>query len=588
MGEPIVAERKSNQKLIRLKALDENTDVGRLVDEILDKCKLIHESKRALVEGLLVDLQRQQQHGARAGGARRSRERVDGAGSGGVQGGEPGDSGGEVASLDRLGTYIDACYEGVEHAIVATGQLLQLAREPAQLEPLVNDDRLLGCVTRLLNDEGRRSADLAINIVSVLYALSAYSDFHAALLEFKVGSLVMDVVDLEIKRHALRERERASAPPDTGASAADEARRDKLRLKKQERLLYVCCHVLLNLAEDINTERKMCNHGLLPMLTALLSRHNGDLLLLALAFLRKLSIFGENADEMARARLADKLIAFVPNKHEGVLEQVLHLAYNLAFHPKCAAQLGAAGLSAKLLALLRRGRHRLLAVRLLYMLSARDDEKAKMIPSVPMLVGTVINTPDPSLVPPEVLALLVNLCANADAARACATARGALRGLVALGVRGQHVLALKLLRNLALHPREEHCEELARTYAADVLELAHSALVPDVQLEALGLLADLPLQCVDELPELLASSGALELAAQTLGPRAAAEGDAVLEAVRFVGACAAHAGCAPILARSGRLLPALLDVLSAQQDDDEIVLAAVHAFYRLLCAEVGH
>ncbi|KAJ1629906.1 kinesin-associated protein-domain-containing protein [Pavlovales sp. CCMP2436] len=354
LGEPIVAERKVNQKRIRLKTLDEHTDIPRLVEEILQSVKLIPESKRALVQQLLYDLQRHQQHG----GPLRSRSASVAAGAGA----SGRDSAGtpvqeereEKASLEALGEYIDGCYEGVEGALSATGLLLQLAREPTNLEPLAQDDRLLGCLTRLLNDEGKRSLDLAVNIVSVLYALSAYSDFHPALLEFKSGSLVMDVVDLEIKRHALRERERAQAG--STEPNPEEERRDKLRRRKQEKVLYVSFHVLLNLAEDINTERKMCNHGIVQMLTAMLSRHNGDLLILTLAFLKKLSIFGENAGEMAKAHLADRLVAFVPNKHEGVLEQVLHLLFNLSFHPKCNAQLGRAGLAPKLLALLRKGR----------------------------------------------------------------------------------------------------------------------------------------------------------------------------------------------------------------------------------------
>ena len=32
-------------------------------------------------------------------------------------------------------------------------------------------------------------------------------------------------------------------------------------LRKQEKLLYVCFHVLLNLAEDVEIERKMAKRG---------------------------------------------------------------------------------------------------------------------------------------------------------------------------------------------------------------------------------------------------------------------------------------------------------------------------------------
>ena len=53
MGEPIVAERQDNVKRIKLKQLNENTNIPRLAEEILDKCKLIHASKLSQVEQLL-------------------------------------------------------------------------------------------------------------------------------------------------------------------------------------------------------------------------------------------------------------------------------------------------------------------------------------------------------------------------------------------------------------------------------------------------------------------------------------------------------------------------------------------------------
>jgi hypothetical protein len=55
---------------------------------------------------------------------------------------------------------------------------------------------------------------------------------------------------LENKRHRVREHERAqqrgSGDP---AEDKEKEKRHRLMLRKQEKLLYVCFHVLLNLAE---------------------------------------------------------------------------------------------------------------------------------------------------------------------------------------------------------------------------------------------------------------------------------------------------------------------------------------------------
>lgn len=60
----------------------------------------------------------------------------------------------------------------------------------------------------------------------------------------------------------------------------------------------VTLYLLLNLAEDMHVEQKMRNKGLVSQLVSLLDRANQELLILVVSFLKKLSIFIENKDEM--------------------------------------------------------------------------------------------------------------------------------------------------------------------------------------------------------------------------------------------------------------------------------------------------
>ena len=64
----------------------------------------------------------------------------------------------------------------------------------------------------------------------------------------------------------------------------------------------VCLYLLLNLAEDTRVELKMRNKALVPHLLTLLERDNAELLILAVSFLKKMSIFRENKDEMVNRR----------------------------------------------------------------------------------------------------------------------------------------------------------------------------------------------------------------------------------------------------------------------------------------------
>ena len=61
----------------------------------------------------------------------------------------------------------------------------------------------------------------------------------------------------------------------------------------------VCFHLLLNLAEDLNIEVKMVKRDIVRYLLNMLDRKTPDLLVLIVNFLKKLSIFRENKDELA-------------------------------------------------------------------------------------------------------------------------------------------------------------------------------------------------------------------------------------------------------------------------------------------------
>lgn len=65
--------------------------------------------------------------------------------------------------------------------------------------------------------------------------------------------------------------------------------------------------MLLNLSENTKLEEKMRRKNVIYMLVKVLDRQNIDLLILAVTFLKKLSIIKENKDEMRDLNLVEKL-----------------------------------------------------------------------------------------------------------------------------------------------------------------------------------------------------------------------------------------------------------------------------------------
>lgn len=147
-------------------------------------------------------------------------------------------------------------------------------------------------------------------------------------------------------------------------------------VKKQEKVLFVAFHLLLNLAEDLQIERKMKNRMIISQLMSMLDRNNPDLLFIVLNFLKKLSIFGENKTEMKERGLASKLTRFIPCNNQLLLQIALRLLFNLSFDAEIRMQINDAGLIPKLVEILKAPGFRALILKLLYHLSQEDKLKA--------------------------------------------------------------------------------------------------------------------------------------------------------------------------------------------------------------------
>ena len=126
----------------------------------------------------------------------------------------------------------------------------------------------------------------------------------------QIGDTTIKIIEYEIKRYVVRVKEfkeksenlKNLSGSESYEAAAEDLRKDEKKLasiiKKQEKVLFVAFHLLLNLAEDLQIERKMKNRSVINLLISMLERNNPDLLFIVLNFIKKLSIFGENKNEM--------------------------------------------------------------------------------------------------------------------------------------------------------------------------------------------------------------------------------------------------------------------------------------------------
>ena len=449
--------------------------------EIVEHCKLIHYSKLPLVQELVLRLQKyslgelthNEKHSRRVDTKTKRHKRAERSHNSAIAPTreEANDKPLSLASLDKMDEYMEKLYDdNMEEKIKGTSMILELAKDAGNLETLVQNESLMGALSRVLKEDYKHSMGLVLNLMYIFFSFSTFSQMHPALTNYRVGKETMRVVDLEIKRYALRMKEiqtmtRIAALQDRGETIPrdlwsslqtqdDQKRirkkkksypmdatqkdpnddvgelknvptekrididreRNKVRqfIKKQDKLLFVCFHVLMNIAEDVQIERKIVKRTCVEYLASVLDRTNAELLILAVNFLKKLSVFEENKNRMIDADIVPKLVKFIPCSNKALMQAVSRLMLNLSFDATLREEMVKSSLIPKLVELLKHASFRQISLKILYHLSMDDRCKSMFTytDSIPIIRQLLVNFPN-AKIPIELVALTINLSHNA-------------------------------------------------------------------------------------------------------------------------------------------------------------------------------
>jgi Kinesin-associated protein (KAP) len=179
-----------------LKTLNGKTDVASLAREVVEKCDLIHKSQLSDVEQIIYYLKTRKDPGdtvtLRAATASRSKSEARAVV-------DKYDT--DKASIRNIDEYIELLYEELPERIRGSAYILQLARNPDNLEELEKNEAVLSALSRVLREDWRKSLDLSTNIIYTFFCFSTYTHFHPVIVQYKIGSLCMDVIEHELKRY---------------------------------------------------------------------------------------------------------------------------------------------------------------------------------------------------------------------------------------------------------------------------------------------------------------------------------------------------------------------------------------------------
>uniref|UniRef100_A0A3B4G5U8 Kinesin associated protein 3 n=1 Tax=Pundamilia nyererei TaxID=303518 RepID=A0A3B4G5U8_9CICH len=494
-GGHMLGERKEGQKIIRMKSLSPSTDVGALAKKVLEECKMIPASRLPQVEQLLYYLQNRKSSPVEM--EKKGKRTVKPKELTPFEGIELN----EEASITRVDEYIELLYEGIPEKIRGSALILQLARNPDNLEELLHNETALGALARVLREDWKQSVDLATIIIYIFFCFSSFSQFHGVVSHYKIGALCMSVVEHELKRYdAWREelRKKNKSAPENGSLRRDQdkaLRKYHGLLAKQEQLLRVSLYLLLNLAEDTRTELKMRNKNIVGLLVKVLERDDEELLVLVVSFLKKLSIFLENKNDMAEVDTVERLARLVPCKHEDLLNLTLRLLLNLSFDSGLRAKMVEVGLLPKLTVLLGDENNRQMAMRILYHISMDDRFKGMFVYTdcIPQLMQMLYEHGEEEI-ETELISICINLAANKKNAQLMCEGDG-LKMLMKRALKMKDCLLMKMIRNISQH--DGQIKSLFIDYVGDLAAEIKEEEEEDWVLECLGTLANLTIPDLD-------------------------------------------------------------------------------------------
>uniref|UniRef100_A0A1I8GKV7 Kinesin-associated protein 3 n=1 Tax=Macrostomum lignano TaxID=282301 RepID=A0A1I8GKV7_9PLAT len=550
----------------------------------------------------------------------------------------------EQANIVDVEDYMELLYEDIPEKVHASALILQLARNPDNLEELFNNETLIGALARVLKEDWKSSYDLSINIIYVFFCFSSFSNFHPVIAHFRIGAQVMTVLEHELQKYEMwkeelaRKRQAAAGSGKDGKRDLEKAtRKFKTLVKKQEQLFRVSFYMLLNISEELSVEVKMKAKGIVPMLCRTLDRDNYELQILIVSFIKKLSIFKENIDELLKVNVMERLHHVLKQFKtcDDLLNITLRLILNLTFDRRMRAQLVKIGMlqtlmqymidkqrlrrtsmldqeMRRLFALVKHGwtargikelptyartrdelvienvheNHKNIVLCILYHVSHDDEHKAKFFHTdcVSLLVKLITESRE-ELIDIEVMSLAVNLACDPTLAEVLAGKDGkGIRIFMKRAFRFKDSVLMKMLRNISEH----ESEKLKMLFVNYISDLGRVIVDPgdygdDFALECLGILANLNIPDLD-FRLIIEEYDLVEWIRKQLQPGAQTPDDVVLQVIILVGTICNDDSCARLLAEA-QVVQTLIELLNAKQEDDEVVCQIVFVFYQLIFHE---
>ena len=461
---------------------------------------------------------------------------------------------------------------------------------------------LIGALGRMLQEERKKDNELVSNILEIFFCFSNFSQLHPILINSKIGATTMQIISHENKRYELTMNERKKQDTkDLSESVNFDETEMKfiLFLHRQEKLLYICFYVLLNLAEDLQIETKMVQLGIVKYIMKTLQRVNifrtwlDELFILLFTFAKKLSLFVENKNkfiEMGIIKVLFNIINETETPRTDVELSIIRLLFNLSFDLKCKQQICECGLLGWLVECLHMEHTQEFAVKCLYNLSIIDEYKSQICytNAVIIIIEMIIDFQD-RLIPSEIISLAINVSTCQRAVDVICNGDDAstensdyLPLLIKRVHRTFDPLLMKLIHNLSCSTNENIKIKFKR-HLHELLGMTKSCESQEFLVEVLGTISNLSYEGTTEIVayhELIVQYNILDFFTKLL-THTLIEDDLLISIVMVIGCFASTEKSCSLFAEP-RLLRLLVEHIADKLYDEEIALQSIYTIFKLL------
>jgi len=371
-----------------------------------------------------------------------------------------------VENLNDVEKYLEQLYQdNFNEKIEASKAIFKLSMQPNNIHSLAQNNQLISALSRLLLDEYKKSSEFTLNICCSFLLLSNFEETHFILSNFRLGATMMRVVDFALNRVlylrgdyddqdsknecSLLSNSISNRMCHSLSDSCSYQNNNSLTMKKQFSIITVGLSFLLNLAEDVDIEKKMTKKSLVNLLCKCLYSNIPGAFSVVLVFLKKISIFEENILYMAKEeRLFCEMRKLISSSRTVLTELSIDLLFNMSFNEDARKLMVQHEFISPLVRLFKQSSTNSLTC-LLYHISA--DPHAREVMSnteLPAILMKLIKRASESLLEENLAALAINLSTVLRCAD-CFCKNG-VKYLLKRTKAFNDVLAAKILRNISM------------------------------------------------------------------------------------------------------------------------------------------